>query len=129
VRRYVPTALLSAALLGACGGGDGKGRSLTLRGGEPLHVTADEYRFDPGEVTVTGARGATSIRLVVDNHGTLAHNLRVLEGDREIGGTATFSGAKPRTATLRLKPGVYRMVCTVGDHEQLGMAGTLRVRR
>jgi plastocyanin len=128
VRRLLPTALLSAALLGACGGGDGKGRSLTLRSGQPLHVAAHEYRFDPGDVTVTGAHGAANLRLVLDNRGALAHNLRVHEGERDLGGTSTFHGGPPRPATVRLTPGVYRMVCTVGDHEQLGMVGTLRVR-
>jgi uncharacterized cupredoxin-like copper-binding protein len=29
---------------------------------------------------------------------------------------------------LRLEPGTYEMLCTVGDHAQLGMKGELTVR-
>jgi plastocyanin len=61
------------------------------------------------------------------NAGSLAHDLRVFRGDREVGGTPAFQGGS-RTATLRLGPGDYRMVCTVGDHAQLGMRAVLRVR-
>jgi len=30
---------------------------------------------------------------------------------------------------VRLAPGRYRIVCTVGDHEQLGMSSELEVRK
>jgi uncharacterized cupredoxin-like copper-binding protein len=44
-----------------------------------------------------------------------------------VGGTPTFQGGRTRTAWIKLQLGSYRMVCTVGDHEDLGMVGTLEV--
>jgi hypothetical protein len=33
------------------------------------------------------------------------------------------------TLAVRLRPGVYRLWCSVGDHRSRGMRATLRVRR
>jgi uncharacterized cupredoxin-like copper-binding protein len=44
-----------------------------------------------------------------------------------VGGTPAFQGGK-RTAHVKLEPGRYEFLCTVGDHAELGMRGTLRVR-
>jgi plastocyanin len=84
-----------------------------------------EYHFDPSTVVVVGA--GREVRLRFANEGSLAHNLRVLSGDRDLGGTPTFQGGA-RSATLELAPGNYRMICTVGNHAELGMKGSLRVR-
>jgi hypothetical protein len=71
-------------------------------------------------------RGHGRVRMVQYNQGSLAHNLKVFQGDRELGGTPTFLRGT-RSATVRLAPGSYRMVCTVGNHEELGMVGELEV--
>ena len=70
-----------------------------------------------------------SIRLELDNQGKLAHNLKVMQGARELGGTPTFPPKGKRCGTVTLAPGRYRMVCTVANHEQLGMVGELEVTR
>ena len=120
---------LYACLLVGCGSDEKKkraGRAVTLPAGEELRVVGREYSFDPSRVTVTG--GEVELEVALDNRGVLAHNLKVFRGEQALGGTPTFPGGMVRSGSVRLEPGSYRMVCTVGDHERLGMVGTLEVR-
>jgi len=116
-------------LAGSCGGGEqpARGRSLTAAADKGLRVVAREYSFDPATVVVTGGGGTLDVTL--DNRGSLAHDLRIVKGTKELGGTPSFSGGRARTASVRLAPGSYRFLCTVGDHAQLGMRGRLEIRR
>ena len=86
---------------------------------------ADEYSFDPSTIVL---QGAGTLAVTLQNEGSLAHNLKVLRGDEEIGGTSTLPAGQSGSARLNLEHGNYRIICSVGDHEQLGMTGTLRVR-
>jgi plastocyanin len=88
-------------------------------------VVATEYSFDPSGI---GLKGARTLTLTLRNGGSLAHNLKVFRGDEEIGGTPTLPAGRSESTRLNLEHGSYRMVCTVGDHEELGMTGTLQVR-
>jgi plastocyanin len=113
----------------ACGGDDdegGGGPPATFQKGQTVAVKGTEYRFEPGNVIVEGGGGSIPIEL--ENAGSLAHNLRVYEGGSDIGGTPTFTGGETQTARVDLQPGDYEMVCTVGDHADLGMKGKLTVR-
>jgi plastocyanin len=126
VRRLLPLTALVALAIAACGGDDDTaGRSVTVEAGQTVHVVADEYSFDPESLTLTGGG---RMKLALENRGVLAHNLRVLDGGTEIGGTDTFTGGKTRGAMLELEPGEYELVCTVGNHAELGMRGNLTVR-
>jgi plastocyanin len=109
-----------------CGGGDDEeqARSVTVNPNSTLRVTADEYSFDPGRVVVRGA-GPVTIRL--RNVGELAHNLRVERDGEDLGGTPTFGGGETQAGRVNLEHGRYEMVCTVGDHAELGMTGELEV--
>lgn len=130
MRRLAAALALVCGSLAACGADeDEPGRALTAQAGEPIEVVGDEYRFDPQHVVLRGAgdEAPAPVRLVLRNEGTLAHNLRVLAGGRDVGGTPTFQGGEARPAALSLAPGRYRLVCTVGDHENLGMVGSLVV--
>jgi plastocyanin len=119
-------ACAALALLAGCGGGDSEtsGRSVTVGSARTVTVKADEYSFDPGRIVVDGA-GRLTIRL--ENDGDLAHDLRVDRDGRELGGTPIFEGGT-RTGQVRLGTGRYEFLCTVGDHAELGMRGTLVVR-
>ncbi len=118
--------ILALTATTGCGGDDEEGgRTVTVPAMQAVGVTGDEYRFDPENVVV---EGGGVVALSFSNEGSLAHNLKVLRGDDELGGTETFEGGKAETAEVRLEPGSYRLVCTVGDHEDLGMTGTLEVR-
>jgi plastocyanin len=113
------------ALLAGCGGSEErKPRAVTLPAGRPLTMAAHEYYFDPGKVTVAKAG---ELRITLRNQGSLAHDIRLRRGGRDVGGTPAFEGGR-RTASVRLTPGSYSFLCTVGDHAELGMKGTLQVR-
>ena len=120
---------LPALGLVACGGDDnggGGGPAVTFKKGQPVKVKGQEYKFDPGNVVVEGGGGPTTIEF--ENGGSLAHNLRVQKGGADVGGTDTFQGGETKTTSVDLPPGEYEMLCTVGDHAQLGMKGKLTVR-
>ena len=81
-------------------------------------MVADEYSFDPETIVLTGG-GELTIEL--DNHGSLAHNLRVFDGASDVGGTPDLRGRETRApARSSVEPGEYELVCTVGDHAELG---------
>ncbi|HYH58894.1 MAG TPA: hypothetical protein VD790_06695 [Thermoleophilaceae bacterium] len=126
MRRLLPLPALAALLVG-CGGDDDRdpGRTVSAEPNGSVTVVADEYSFDPETIELSGAGKLT---IALDNEGALAHNLRVFDGATEVGGTPTFTGGAPRSGTVTVEPGEYDLVCTVGDHEALGMTGTLRVR-
>ncbi len=117
--------MLCSLLVAACGDDDEPGRTVTAPANAKLRVIADEYSFDPSTIVLAGAGTLT---LTLRNQGSLAHNLKLFKGDEETGGTPTLPARGSKATRLNLEHGNYRMVCTVGDHEELGMIGTLRVR-
>jgi uncharacterized cupredoxin-like copper-binding protein len=87
--------------------------------GNVLTVTGAEFSFTPKALKASA--GKTTIRLV---------NKGVVEHDFTIDALKIKISAKPGTtseATVTLKPGTYKSVCTVPGHLQSGMAGTLTV--
>jgi plastocyanin len=123
-RPALTLALLALALAG-CGGDEEQTRTATVPANATLPVTATEYAFDPGAVVV---RGAGPLTIKLRNDGSLAHNLKLRRQGEDMGGTPSFAGGETRSARVNLEHGNYEMVCTVGDHEELGMTGTLTVR-
>ena len=70
------------------------------------------------------------VEIELQNDGQDPHDLRV----RRVGGSHTFSiplvqPGNRRTVAIHVKPGSYRLWCSVADHQQLGMQALLRVRR
>jgi plastocyanin len=124
--RRLAAPLAVVALVAGCGGDDGDepGRTATVDAGASVDVTAREYSFDPETIVVEGG-GTLTIRL--DNAGELAHNLRLRRDGREVGGTPTFEGGRTESGSVQVEPGTYEMLCTVGDHAELGMTGELQV--
>jgi plastocyanin len=124
-RLAAPCAVL--ALAAGCGGNDhqASGRTVTVDSGAAVTVKAHEYGFDPDRLVVR-APGPLTIRL--RNDGDLAHNIRVRRGGQEVGGTPSFPPGRTESARLRLRPGKYELLCTVGDHAELGMRGVLEVK-
>jgi plastocyanin len=117
--------LAAVVLLAAgCGGNDRPGGTATAPAGGSVRLSAKEYSFDPSTIVV---EGAGNLRLTLDNKGSLAHNIKVEKDGRVLGGTPAFPAGETRSATVRLASGSYEFVCTVGDHAELGMKGTLKV--
>jgi plastocyanin len=112
--------------LAACGqSGTQRGRTVTLPAGRVVSIQARDYFFDPDRYVVAG--GHQRIHTVLHNEGALEHDVRVFAGHRDIGGTPAFKPEQTRAATVDLAPGEYMLVCSVADHRELGMVGTLRV--
>ena len=124
-RLAVPCALLLAAA--GCGGGDKGGPTRTAKAdaGGTLTVSAREYSFDPNRIEVSGAG---ELRIVLRNQGDLAHDIHLERDGRDVGGTPPFPGGQTKSVRLRLQPGTYKLLCTVGDHAELGMTGKLEVK-
>lgn len=129
-RHLLPIYLLAGAALAGCGGngGDEPGRTATVPATGAIEVVADEYSFDPETLVVQAGGGQAELEISLRNDGALAHNLRLIRDGSEVGGTPTFQGGETRSGSVTVGPGSYDMVCTVGNHEQLGMTGVLEVR-
>lgn len=129
VRVRIPSVSSALALVLACGcgGDDGKpsGPAVTVPASGPLSVRATEYDFDPARVVV---EGEGRLRIELRNDGSLAHNLKLRRDGENTGGTRSLPPGTGGSAALRLLSGRYELVCTVGDHEELGMTGTVQVK-
>ena len=123
---------LAAAVLALCAlAGCAGQRPYVPAAGHTVRVRLDEYRVVPGRVTVPAGR----IRLVARDTGRLTHNLAVVQFDRPLGADEERQYARTPTAhpghrvetTVTLRPGRYRMVCTLANHDNLGQYGELKV--
>jgi plastocyanin len=123
--------LLAGVGIGACGGDDddeGAATEATTEeatggGGGATEVSMTEYAFDPS--LLTGIEGGL---IEVTNDGEEPHNLTV-EGQ----GIATSDLESGASQQLQLGNGTvlaagnYDIICTIGDHAEQGMTGTLSV--
>jgi len=124
-RSILPAAVLAAlaGLLGGCGADD------VFRTDRPiLRVTLDEYRIVPQNVVIKAGR----MKFAVRNTGRLTHNLVIQipdgPGDKpiEIARVGTMQpGETAEPIKVDLKPGEYRLVCTIANHDDLGQYGEL----
>jgi plastocyanin len=118
----------TAALVAGCGG---EPAAVDVVGGT-LRVQLDEFRIQPQTIRVKPGR----IRLVAHNTGHLTHNLVVesitSDPKKQIVYGTTDTAHPGETVHERepliLKPGRYRLACTIANHENLGQYGTLIVK-
>ena len=121
-------AMLGAAAVAA--GCSGEPAAVAVPG-TTLRVTLDEYRIQPQNVRMK----AGGIHLVAVNEGRLTHNLVVEsitdDPTKEVVYGRTDTAHPGETVKERdpitLKPGRYRLACTISNHENLGQYGTLTV--
>lgn len=89
-----------------------------------IEVTMTDFRMRPQVISAPAGR----LTVQVDNAGRLPHNFRI----RGIGGTrlkiATLLPGERFSRTFRLGKGDWRIFCSIGNHEELGMYGTLVTR-
>jgi hypothetical protein len=119
--------LLSAgALATGCGGDDAVvDRDAVLR----LELT--EYAVAPQELVTK----AGQVRIVARNRGVLTHNIAVVtapepgEDEVELGRTDTaFPGERvTEREPIVLRPGRYRLICSIANHDNLGQYAELQV--
>jgi plastocyanin len=129
---FRPSLCIAAALaaLAGCGGAEdppdlpGSGRA-----GEPLTITAREYLFTPNRITLRGASGKpVGQQVSLRNQGELAHNIEISQDGRLVAKLRSFRAGQTRGLRALLAPGEYNFICTVADHDEKGMRGTLTVR-
>jgi plastocyanin len=110
------TAATTATTTGAGGGG----------GGQTVEMT--EFEFEPNDLTAS--RGDT---ITAENTGSTVHNLTIEEGpdpekaSTEIAATPDVDAGQSGELTVDVDPGEYSIVCTIANHRELGMIGTIRV--
>jgi uncharacterized cupredoxin-like copper-binding protein len=93
----------------------------------PARLGVSEHEFHLTLSRASVKAGVLEIEL--QNDGEDPHDLRV----RRVGGSHTFSipltqPGKRRTVAIRVRPGRYRLWCSIADHRALGMQALLRVR-
>ena len=113
-------ALLAAVALTGCGAAE----SAVQARGQRVEIELDDFLLRPQNVRA----GAGELTFQVTNRGRLPHNFRLRDEGREVVKIATLLPGESGTAEARLRRGIYKMVCTVANHEQLGMTGRLVVR-
>jgi len=117
-----------AAALGGCGD------DHVYRTDRPiLRITLDEYRIVPQNIVVKPGR----LKIVARNAGRLTHNLVIQipggPGRQPVeipgGRVGTMQpGETGEPIKVDLKPGEYRLVCTIANHDDLGQYGKLEVK-
>jgi uncharacterized cupredoxin-like copper-binding protein len=119
----------AAAVAAGCGGEP----AAVAISGTTLRVKLDEYRITPQNVRMKAGR----VHLVAVDEGRLTHNL-VIESitddpTKEVVYGRTETAHPGQTVRERdpivLKPGRYRLACTISNHDNLGQYGTLTVTK
>jgi plastocyanin len=129
--RATSVLLVLAALTAA---GCGSAVTYTHAANRHVVVRLDEYRVLPEHIQVT----AGQITIDARNTGRLTHNLVVVQFKRPLGGeeekqygrpTKTLFPGQTATTTVDLRPGKYRLICSIGNHDNLGQYAELKVVR
>lgn len=118
----------AALAVGACSDDAQPVRTVAVSPGAAVVIKAREYHFDPGRIVVNAGGRRARLRIVLENHGTLAHNIHVRDGERMVGSTPSFRPGEKRSVAVTLAPGSYDFLCTVADHDEKGMVGKVEVR-
>jgi len=121
-RHFIALALAATAALPLAGCADDAAPTRARDG--RISVTLDDFSIAPQRIRA--APGRIELRAV--NRGAIGHTLRVRRGDQELVAIKTLLPGASGTAAGRLERGTYDLVCILGNHEELGMYGTLTVR-
>ena len=121
--RHLAALALAAAVAPAASGCSDGSAPTRVRDGR-ASVTLDDFSIAPQRLRAKPGR----ITFTAVNRGVIGHTLRVRRGDRELVAVKTLLPGASGTAAGRLERGTYDLVCILGNHEELGMYGTLTVR-
>jgi hypothetical protein len=103
-----------------------------------LRITVDEYRIVPQNISVKlDPTRHGRLKIVVRNTGRLTHNLVIQVPPKkfrarpvEVSRVRTMQpGEEGVPIKVTLKPGTYRLVCTIANHDDLGQTGELKVTK
>ena len=121
-RRILTAALAAAFALPVAGCADGSAPTRVKDG--RATVTLDDFSITPQRLRAKPGR--ITFRAV--NRGAIGHRLHVGLGDRDVAATKTLLPGASVTISGDFKKGDYKLRCILGNHEELGMYGTLTVR-
>jgi len=91
---------------------------------EVIQVNETEMSLDPSEITLQQP-GAYVFRAV--NVGDVVHSLRIEGNGIEEQQTRDIGPGESADLAVTLSPGTYELDCPVGNHEELGMRGSVAV--
>ena len=121
------TLAAAGATLATAGCGDGP---VTVVKGETLRLRLDEYRITPQRIRIHAGR----ITIIARDTGILTHNVAIESPRRKPGRpysqyarTPTMHPGRTASVTITLRPGLYRLACTIANHDDLGQYATLHV--
>lgn len=121
--RRTSLALVSFAVLAACGGGE-SAPDTTVPAGVDLVVKAvPTIRWDSSSYTAP----AGDVDVFLANEDSVKHVLVVLQDDKVVGDLELEVNKKGDTAqgTIALEPGEYRIYCTVPGHGSMNSTLTV----
>ncbi len=124
-RHHTAVALAGAVALPAAGCVDDSPPARARDG--RVQVTLDDFSIAPQRIRASPGR--LEFRAV--NRGAIGHTLRVMRAhppQRELVAVKTLLPGGSGTGAGTLERGEYDLVCILGNHEELGMYGTLTVR-
>ena len=97
---------------------------------DTIGLKLSEYQLRPEYVSAN----AGELRLIIRNQGILTHNIAVETIPKDpddkaqvIARTPTVHAGDRSETRFDIRPGRYRLVCTIANHSYLGMWGTLVV--
>ncbi len=136
IRKILLVLAVSIPLMLAACGDDGSDTSSTSTAAETESTdsassggTADvsigetEYALDPSDPSVD----AGSVTVEAVNNGAIPHDL-VIEGNGVDEEVEDLDPGASDSVTVDLKPGTYEIYCSIADHRDEGMDGTLTVK-
>ena len=128
--RHLPP-LVALFAVAAAVAGCGDDTPYVPANGHTIRLRLDEYRILPQRITVPAGR----VTIVAHDVGRLTHNVAIVQFDRPLGEDEEKQYARTPTAhpgavvrtSVTLRPGKYRIVCTIANHDNLGQYGELKV--
>ncbi|MGH2962894.1 MAG: cupredoxin domain-containing protein [Solirubrobacterales bacterium] len=139
--RILPLLLVIAAvgIVAGCGGDDDDGEMTAAEttatetetgggGGGAQTVGMTEFEFEPNDLTASQGD-----KITAENTGSAVHNLTIEEGSdpeqasTEVAATPDVDAGDSGEVTVDADPGEYSIVCTISNHRELGMIGTLKL--
>jgi plastocyanin len=121
VFRLIVVAIIAAAAV-ACGADEPTGSPTPVPSGV-VPVNASEFKFEPASLTVP----AGLVTLGVRTTGNIEHELRLFNGDQQLGAVTNIAPGQTKDLIVTLESGEYTYVCKLAGHEEQGMKGTLTV--
>jgi plastocyanin len=134
-RRIFMLALVLLALvlgLAACGGGNDEGGGNGGGGGGGGGGTTLQLAADPGgalkfdKTSLEAPAGNVTIDFT--NDASIPHNVTVEGNGVEDEATDTITQSNATLELSDLQAGTYTFYCSVGNHRQAGMEGTLTIK-